>query len=113
MFLLFTVNVTFFDLSILLSTSLLVVWLIHEMRNIFRYFHISNDSSLLIKASVMVQYNWKDITSDHSYFQLQAKVSADQKCFYFIKNSSCLLDSASCFYGLILVWIYHWSQVAV
>ena len=53
-FVLFTVNVTSFVLSILLSSSSLVVCSIHEMCNILRYIHISNDSSLLIKASVMV-----------------------------------------------------------
>ena len=53
-FLLFTVNIASFVLPILLGTSSLVVCSIHEMRSILRYIHISNDSSLLIKASVMV-----------------------------------------------------------
>ena len=53
-FLLFTVNVTSFVLSIFLSTSSLVVYSIHETRYMLRYIHISNDSSLLIKAPVMV-----------------------------------------------------------
>ena len=75
-FLLFTVNVTSFVLSILLSTSLLVVCSIHEMRNILRYQSI-NQSKMLYCSKICTSRKPKalNLSTNLQYKKKQTNLS--------------------------------------